>query len=430
MRIALIYPPYKHKIFSENLEVVDDEFCSAPPIILAYVAAILERSGHTVMIVDAQVLKIDMNETLSRLRSFNPDLLGFRSESYHFPDALEWMRFLKLQLGKPVFTGGPNLSLYPRETLAHDQIDFGIIGEAIDSLPRLIRALENKQDLAAVPGIAYKRPDRTVLVNAAASVPVDFDAYPFPARHLLPNDKYYSFISQRKNFTIMLTGTGCPYRCKFCAIPHEYRRRSVRNVLAEIEECYKRYSVREIDFFDAALFVDRERTLELLRQLKRLGLDLEWSCRSRVDIVDKEILKAAADAGCRQIYYGIESVDQKILDSMGKRISVGDVKNAIKLTKGCGIRTMGFFMVGNEGDTPDSVRKTIDFAKSLDLDFVQVCQVIAKPGTPLHRQISEATRVDLWKEHIRGNFLSRRLPTLWTGLTEAEIRALTQEFYF
>ncbi|MFH1061642.1 MAG: glycosyltransferase [Candidatus Omnitrophota bacterium] len=430
MRVALIYPPYNHKIFSENLQVVDEEFCFAPPIILAYVAAILEKHGHIVKILDARALAVGKEQALEILTEFNPDILGFRAETYHFHDALEWIGFLKSKLKKPVFAGGPNLTLYPEETMSHAQIDYGVIGEAIESLPKLLEALSVNKDLSGIAGIAYKQKDNKVIVNKPDAKIFDFNDYPYPARHLLANEKYYSFISQRKNFTIMLTSTGCPFTCVFCAIPSVYRIRAAQSVVNEIEFCYREYNIREIDFFDAIFFMDKTRSLEIMRKLQELNLDLEWSCRSRVDLVDAEILEAARNAGCRQIYYGIESINQSVLNNINKRISISDVKKAIFLTKKYGIRTMGFFMVGNEGDTPDSVRETIKFAKILDLDFIQVCQVIAKPGTELHLRLNKTIGIDLWQEHVLGNELKQRLPTPWSSLTEQEILSLTQEFYF
>lgn len=430
MRIALIYPPYKHKIFSENLQVVDEEFCFAPPIILAYVAAILEKHGHIVKILDVRALAVGKEQVLEILTEFNPDILGFRAETYHFHDALGWIGFLKEKIKKPVFAGGPNLTLYAEETMSHVQIDYGIIGEAIESLPKLLQALSANKDLSGIAGIAYKLNDNKLIVNKPDTRVFDFNDYPYPARHLLDNEKYYSFISQRKNFTIMLTSTGCPFTCVFCAIPNVYRIRSAQSIVNEIEFCYREYNIREIDFFDAIFFMDKARSMEIMSKLQALNLDLEWSCRSRVDLVDAEILEAARNSGCRQIYYGIESINQRILNNINKRISISDVKKAISLTKKFGIRTMGFFMVGNEGDTHDSVRETIKFAKILDLDFIQVCQAIAKPGTELHFRLNKAIGVDLWREHVLGNELKQRLPTPWSSLTEQEIRSLTQEFYF
>lgn len=429
MRVALIFPPYTHKIFTENLITVDEEFCVAPPIILAYVAAILERHGHKVIIVDAKALKLSKEGALIKILSFRPDILGFRSETYYFHEALEWIRYLKGSLGVPVIAGGINLTLYPREVLSHQEIDYGIVGEAIESLPNFLRALENGDDYSGLAGLAYKDKDGRVVINPPQNRVYDFDSYPYPARHLLPNERYYSIISQRKNFTLMLTSTGCPYWCLFCAIPISYRTRTPKNVVDEIEICYKDFGVREIDFFDAILFMPRQRVLEIFRLMQRRKLDIEWSARSRVDVVDSQILKEAARAGCRQIYYGIESVDQHILDGVNKKTNPRAVREAISLSKKYGIRTMGFFMVGNPGETKESVLRTMRFAKDLDLDFIQVCRTIPKPGTELDRLMTKLTKRDYWRMHIAGEEIKNRLPTPWTTLNEYEKEALTKKFY-
>lgn len=227
----------------------------------------------------------------------------------------------------------------------------------------------------------------------------------------------------------MLTSVGCPYRCTFCAIPFSYNTRTPKNVVDEIEVCYKDFGVREIDFFDAILFMPRERILEIFRLMQRRKLDIEWSARSRVDVVDNQILKEAARAGCRQVYYGIESVEQRILDGVNKKTDPKTVREAISLSKKYGIRTMGFFMVGNPGETVESVHKTMAFAKKLDLDFIQVCRTIPKPGTELDSLMIKLTQRDYWRMHIAGEEIINRLPTPWTGLNEYEKEFLTKQFY-
>lgn len=429
MKIALIYPPFHHKIFSENLKVVDEEFCLAPPIILAYVAAILERAGHRVKLIDANALGLSMDETLKILEDFRPDFLGVRLETYHFHQTLNWIRYLKRHLKVPVIAGGINLSLYPKETLSHFEIDYGIIGEATDSLPLLVSALENGKDFSNIKGVAHRNNGK-VIINPPQDKLVNLDSYPFPARHLLPNDKYYSFISQRKNFTIMVTTTGCPFKCIFCAISKiPYRERTPRNVVDEIEHCYRDYSIREIDLFDATLFINKDRVKEICREIRRRKIKIEWSCRSRVDLVDSELLREVSLAGCRQIYYGIESSDPQILQAINKKTDLEKIKNAIKLSKNFGIRTMGFFMIGNPGDTKETVNDTIKFAKDLGLDFIQVCRTIAKPNTELHERLKEETSVDYWRDYILGKAGEERLPSPWTELSQKEIERLTKRAY-
>jgi len=430
MRVALIFPPYRHKIFSENLKVIDEEFCHAPPIILAYVASIIRQAGHDVILLDAKTLGLSKEGALRILRDFRPDLLGFRAETYYFHDALEWMRYLKSNLNIPVLAGGLNLSLFPRETLSHSEIDYAIIGEASESLPKLMKILEEGLDIGDEPGIAYKK-DREIIINPPSGKAFEFDSFPFPARDLLPNEKYSSFLSKRKNFTIMVTSRGCPYKCNFCAIHKavDYQERSAISVVDEINQCYVRYGIREIDFFDGTFFINKKRFFEISSMLKRENVKIEWTCRSRVDVIDNEILKEASSVGCRQIFLGIESGNNDTLDRIRKGINIEQVRQAVELCRKYKVMTMGFFMIGNPGETRESVEETIRFAKELRVDFAQFCRTIAKPGTNLEEGLRQDLGLDYWREYIAGKIKEQRLPTPWTSLAADEEELLTQKAY-
>lgn len=430
MRIVLIFPPFHHRKFSENLKVVDEEFITPPPIILAYVAAIIESAGHKVILIDANALKLSKEETLRRALDFKPDMLGFRMDTYNFQETLEWIKYLKERTRLPVITGGINITNYPLESLSHPEIDYGIIGEAIESLPKFLQALETEKDFSTVEGLVWRK-NGEIKINPPKSNLVDFDTYPFPARHLLPNEKYHSFVSQRKNFTVMLTSTGCPYNCRFCIIARlPYRERTAENVLAEIEQCYYDYHIREIDIFDGTFFVNKKRSLEICEGISRRGLDIEWTCRSRVNLLDEEILSKASHAGCREINIGIESAVPEILQGINKQIEVEQVKNAVKLCNKYGIRVLGFFMFGNPGETEESLKKTIDFMKALNIDFVQVCRTVAKPNTELDDLLIEETGRDYWREFVLGKAGEERLPTPWTELNQREIEKYLKLAYY
>jgi radical SAM superfamily enzyme YgiQ (UPF0313 family) len=430
MRIALIFPPFQHRKFSENLKVVDEEFILAPPIILAYIAAILKQAGHEVCLIDANILKLSKEETLRRIENFKPDILGFRIDTYNFQETLDWIKYLKEKTKLPVITGGINITNYPLESLSHQEIDYGVIGEAIESLPKFLRVLENDGDFSAVEGLVWRK-DGEIKINPPKTNLVDFDIYPFPARHLLPNEKYHSFISQRKNFSIMLTSTGCPFKCKFCAIAHlPYRERSPRNVVDEIEQCYYDFGIREIDIFDGTFFINKKRTIEICQEIRRRGIKIEWTCRSRADVLNEEVLKEASRAGCREINLGIESVVPEILEGINKQIKVEQVKNAVKLCNKYGIRVLGFFMFGNPGETEESLKKTIDFMLSLNIDFVQICRTIAKPKTDLDDSLIKGTGRDYWREFVSGKAGEERLPTPWTGLSQRQIEKCLKLAYY
>ena len=409
--------------------MVDEEFCLAPPIILAYVAAILEKSGHKVILIDAHVLRLTKEKTLRMLRDFSPDVIGFRADTYWFHRVVEWASYFKKNLDAKIIVGGINITLYPTESLSYSCFDYGIAGEANESLPKLISAIENGEYAGDIQGVVYRNKDIVVL-NPPSEKSLSFDGYPFPARHLLPNHLYYSFTSQLKNFTIMLTSTGCPFKCSFCAIAGlPYRERSPRNVADEIEECYKRYNVHEIDFFDATFFINKERAVAICEEILKRSIKIEWSCRSRVDVVDADILKIASAAGCRKIYYGIESVSQEVLKNIKKEVERGKIIEALSLTRKYGISALGFFMVGNPGDSKESILSSMAFAKRLNLDFIQVCRTIAKPNTELNDYSIKRNGIDYWREYILGKLPEMRLSIPWSDLTEEEVEKYLRKFY-
>jgi radical SAM superfamily enzyme YgiQ (UPF0313 family) len=436
MKIAIVFPTFHHRKFSENLKVVDEEFTLSPPIILAYVAAIMEKAGHNVILIDAHALKLTKEEVLRRINIFRPDLLAFRVETYNFNETLEWIQYLKFSTGLPVLVGGINMDLYPFETMSHKEIDFGLSGEAINTLPEFLRCLENGKTYTHIPGL-YWREDGVLKYNPADFHTVDFNLYPFPARHLLPNEVYHSFVSQRKNFTIMLTQTGCPYRCKFCAISAikkyrrpAYRKRSWENVVKEIEQCYYDFGIREIDIFDATFFIDKERDIKICQEIRKRGIKIEWTCRSRVDVVDEDVLKEAAKAGCRMIFWGIESGSQEVLDAVNKDIKLEQTIYAIKTAKKYGIRNLGFLMIGNPGDTEERIYQTVKFAKKLHLDYVQICRTIAKPSTELHEELIKHTGYDYWREFILGKVGEERIPVPWSSLSQKRVEQLLKWAYY
>ncbi|MCD6093954.1 MAG: radical SAM protein [Candidatus Omnitrophica bacterium] len=430
MKIAFVHCPFNHKKFAENLKVVDEEFCVAPPIVLAYVAAIAERAGHKVALFDCRVFRWSMKEAAEKIKRFGPDLLAFRFDTYNFHQTLSWARYLKERFKIPVLAGGINFSLYPFESMTHNTIDYAIIGEAIYSLPRFLEVLERGSDFSKIPGLAYRNQEK-VKLNPPTEELANFDDYPFPARHLLPNERYSSFLTQRRNYTIMLTTTGCPYDCPFCAIASlPYRVRSSQSVIAEIRECYEKYGIREIDFFDATFFMNRERDFAIFRAIQKEGWDIEWACRSRVDVVDDEILKEAAKAGCRRVYFGIESSQPEVLKAIRKKINISQIRRAIDTSHRYGIKVMGFFMVGNPGETKKTVENTLKFAKRLNLDFVQFSRAIAKPGTQWAKDLARESGGDYWREFILGKVEEKRLPTPWTNLNEEDIEKYTKRAYY
>ena len=435
MKLALVHIPFGHRRFSENLKVVDEEFILSPPIILAYVAAIAEQAGHRVEIVEAHARRLTVEQAANAVERMGADAICARLDVYGFQQSISWLRRLKAITGLPVIAGGIAVTDYPADVMTREEIDYAIIGEAVGRLPRLLRALEWGESIPDdLDGVAYRDGGR-VIINPPRGEAVPFDDYPLPARHLLPNHLYRSFVSQRRNFTIMLTSTGCPFKCVYCAIvPLKVRARDPERVVEEIEHCVKEHGVREIDFFDATFFLHRDRSMVLMDLIRRRKLDLEWTCRSRVDVVDDELLASARAAGCRMIYYGIESGSHAILHNVRKQTNTDQIREAMLATRRQGIRTLGFLMVGNPGETRGTIRQTIRFARGLKLDYVQICRTIAKPGTELDQRLQEETGEDYWAQFIRGERGEERLPMPWIDMPqdqlEHELKRAYYSFYF
>ena len=429
MRIGLVFNPFSYKVHEENIRISQKYFGLFTPLSLAWVAAIAEKAGHEVILIDARTLQLSRQETLDILRDFSPDLLGFMMTTYMFPETLEWIRFLKGHLKVPVMIGGYNLRVYPRESLAHSGIDFGIVEHAYYTLPALLHELSKQEpDFEAVPGLVYKKNGQVIVTPHPQEI--IFDHFPNPARHLLPNELYAEFPTERKNYTVMVTSLGCPYGCEFCEAGRTaYNPRSPETVIREIQECYEQYGIREIDFFDYEFTADKKRVLSICRLICERRMDFIWACRSRIDTVDRELLTAMRAAGCRRIYFGIELGIESILKCINKGITPSKTEEVINLCRELGIKTLGFFLVGAPGETKETFRKTLAFAKRLDLDYVKFSKCLAKPLTPLWKEMVSATGRDYWKDWILGQERDRALPRPWTILNNAEIDRLVRNAY-
>ena len=434
MRIALIYPPFGNIENQPNIKAVADNYGLFPPLSLAYVAGILQHAGHKVKLIDANALRLSKQEVLKEVRDFSPDLLAFTVTTYLFYPVLKWIRYLKENTGLKVLIGGVHMGLYPKETLSHKEIDYGIIGEAEEALPKLISALETKKSLKDISGICYRKGNKVIVTKPRALIK-NLDNIPFPLRDQLPNNKYCSFVSTKKNFATMITARGCPFKCIYCEQGNTpYRMRSAANIVDEIEKCYNKYKVKEIDFFDPEFTINKKHVIGICKEIKRRGINIAWSCRSRVDTVDNEMLKEMSKAGCYRIYYGIESGVPSILKTLKKGTNLEIIRKNIALTKKNNIMTFGYFMIGSPGETKETIKRTVKFAKELNLDYAQFSKVSTLPGTELYKMLKPQLGYDYWQKFILNEKNRITLPRYRCSLSEEEIeeevRKAYMQFYF
>jgi len=402
-----------------------------PPLNLCYVASIIRQYGHEVRLIDLQVERISFNELIRYIKEYKPDILGFTITTYLFHPVREWIKSIKDIVHIPVLVGGFHLSLYPFETMIHPEIDFAIIGFNPKTLQEFFSNFGNPDSYSNIEGLCYKRGGEVFINKVNRKNSIDLNGFPFPARDLLKNDRYGNFISQKKNFTAMLTGIGCFFRCKYCASTlTECIMRSPENVVNEIEECFYKYNIREIDFYDQTFTLDKKRTLEICNEIIKRRLKIIWTIRTRTDLIDRELLEAMKEAGLYRIMYGVESASQDIIDRLNKNENLSRMQETINLTHRYGINILGFFMFGCPGETIESLEQTKNFALTMPFDDIQVSRFTLFPGTVFYREYMEGTgNDDYWKNYVVDRKSVGRLPLLDTSFNPEEIEKYIKKMY-
>ncbi len=430
LRVALVYPPYGPVKNEPGIKVVKENYGLFPNLSLLYVAGTLEEAGCSVLFLDAHAEGLTLAQTRSRVRRFRPHFVGYTITTYLFHQVLRWIEAIKAECDVPVIVGGVHLGIYPLETLAHRAIDYGVTGEAETTLVPLLVALSRGEEPRGVPGVVYRDGEGRVRVTAAAPLLQNIDAAPFPARHLIDNGLYYSFVSRYRNFSPIITSRGCPYRCIFCEQGSKpFRGRSAANVAAELEVGHREHGVCEFDFFDSSFTIDKARVLAVCDEIRKRKLDIAWSARSRPDCVDREMLRAMARAGCMRIYYGIESGNTGILATLRKHSDLEQIRQVLDETRRAGIDTFGYFMIGSPGETFETVEQTIRFAIRLDLDYAQFSKVTPMPATELYDMYLSEAGHDFWRAFVLDESVDEPMSRPGTALTEEEVTALTREAY-
>lgn len=398
-RIALVNPPHSLTERYGSMRTVGN---TMPSLGLLGLAAILRDSGFAVAVVDAPSRNLGYAAALAELESFGPDAVGMTAFTPSVFNAAKMAGLVKERLsGVPVVLGGPHVSALPADTLARfTDFDLGVVGEGDDAVAPVFRALLDGGDPGAIPGIALRRGGAVAETPRAAPIR-DLDRLPHPAWDLLPafpaRYRPAAHTYRRLPAAIMFTARGCPESCVFCdrsVFGNAVRGFSAEYVVDEMESLVRRWGIKDLTIYDDIFPLFKPRLLRVCELIRQRGLDLTWSCNSRVNFADPETLRAMRAAGCWQIGYGIESGDQEILDRIVKRTRLEDIERAVRMTEEAGIRTKGFFMIGLPGETPETIRRTISFARRLPLSDYQTCFFTPLPGTAVRAGLSRWGALD------------------------------------
>ncbi|NLH48941.1 MAG: radical SAM protein [Myxococcales bacterium] len=384
-RVLLVVPRYADRISNVAQTTV------GPPLGLAYLAAALRQRGIRVEILDANAEGLSDAATVARAIAARPDVIGLTAVTPTADQcgrlAAEWKRRLPSAY---IVMGGIHPTVEPEKTLARlPAIDLLVRGEADVRFADLLIGLRDGKAPADFPGLAWREEGGSIRVAAIPPELADLDALPFPARELLPMDRYQGPDGAR--FTTMIGARGCPGRCIYCSVNQAFggrlRLRRPDGIVAEMRECRERFDTRLFGFIDDTFTTDRDWVRQLCERMAAAGLpeQARWFCLTRVDRVDRDLLAAMKRAGCFKVELGIESGDQAVLDYLGKGVSPTQIRDSFRWARQAGLQTLAFVMLFSPAETPATLAATKRMIFQADPDLLQASFCTPYPGTQLAR---------------------------------------------
>lgn len=403
-RVLLIHPPLTTPVVeAPSLE---------PPLGLAYLAAMLEREGYEVKILDAVAsgvrnikrdgdyvrVGLDDSDIQSYVREFAPHLVGVSAAFTETAADSHHVARLVKEVDREILVvfGGAHTTALPETVLADDNVDIVVKGEGEATLLELVQSIGDRKGIYRLPGTVV-RGDSGIVHNPDREFIPDMDSLPFPAYHLLPmevylhkGEYYMNDWAMRPPRLNVVTSRGCPGRCVFCSIHgiwgFGWRARSPKNVVDEIESLVRDWGIGEVAFQDDNITLDKERMMAICDEIIARRLKIRWCTPNGVAIwtLDEELIRKMRQGGCWRLSFGIESVWPETQKFVGKRIPVEKVNNAIRWANNSGIWTHGTFIIGFPLEPLESIKATVDYAVNSDLDFAHVYLATPYPGTELH----------------------------------------------
>ncbi len=409
------------------------------PLGYLYVSAVLKQAGHQVLFLHHTG---DRERTASALAAFRPDLV-VAGTSYKFHNncpaptirpALEVVRTGK-EMGAATLLMGPLNAVFQDLVVSEPALDGMTLNEPEEIVRDAARALAQGGDLAQVPGLVLAREGRPEMTGPAPFP--DPDSLPFPDREAIDFRKYIKDTYFGRRAADVLSSRGCPFNCTYCfgaarskrnayTTGPSFRAVSPERVVEEIDLLYRRWGVRAVKFNDIEFCVSQKRVAAICEGLLRLKRpDLRWRAVTRATSVAPELLALMRRAGCRSIYYGVETGDADLLRAMNKKVTLEEIREVVARTWEAGIRPEASFLLGVPGETEESACRTIRFALELNPFLATFHVFVPYPGTLLENRIGKRPDLDLdqWDVyHLRANTSLCEVPT-------QRLRELVQKAY-
>ncbi len=417
-RVQLFFPPMVFPKFQSRQTALF-------PLGLGYIAAVLEKDGCEVSLVDCPtegyetlteigkdrvVYGLTEAQIRTRIESYRPDMIGI---SCLF-STLEKRMLRIAQIARevdptiPIVVGGPHVSAFYDQLIDHAAVDYCVIGEGEETIQELVRSFNGKASLESVPSVCYRR-GGTVIHQPRVRYIEDLDIVPFPARHLVDTERYFAISEPqglrfdgetRVRVAQMTTSRGCPFRCTYCGKDvtwgKPYRTRSAANVLDEMEHLIREYRVQHFAFQDDNFTADMARAAEIFDGIVQRGFNITFECPNGlgVNFLSPPLLEKMKAAGCSSFTIAVESSNDATLLRVKKPNYIKLAPPIVKKARELGIEVRGFFMIGFPGEKLEEIRKTIDYARNLKLAVTNFAIVTPLPGTVLYNQCVEKGLLD------------------------------------
>lgn len=439
IKILLINPPYT------NFEGMKESGGHSMPLNLGYLASYLrDKMDCEIKICDAEVMGMDYKQIREIIKNFYPDILGITCPTPTMRHVFRIAEITKKEINPKcvVVVGGIHPTVMPRETIKDPNIDFVVIGEGEITFHELIKSIiNNDNNFQNIDGLCFKK-NEDIIVTKTRQLIANLDEIPFPARDLFDLRRYYSAPTKKVSSELagpILTSRGCAFNCIHCISRSIWGRmvrfRSVENVIGEFEQCITKYGIKEFNIYDDTFTLNNERAMKICDEIIKRKWKIWWIAFSRVNTITEELAAKMKKAGCRKISFGLESGSQKILDIMRKSATLDMARRAVDIVRKQGIRVHASFMLGNVGETKETIRETVNFAKSLDLDNATFFITSPFPGTELYEIAKKEGFITLqtkWEEFAP---LTNASPILiQKNLSKEELvwwqKKAFKEFYF
>lgn len=421
MRVCLINVPNTYELVGNDPVIIKDQQGVYPPLGILYIAAVMKKRGFEVHIIDAQADGSDHDQVAEKVLQMKPDMVGITAMTFTLVDCKLVIKAIRKRLKTIIVVGGPHTAIYPDECFDPEGLDadYVVVGEGEKTLVRLAEDIE----LGKAKDKIYRQ----------LTFIEDLDELPFPARELTDMQSYYSVLSTDTPTTTAFSSRGCPFSCAYCdrpALGKGFRAMSATRVADEMEWCQKA-GIKEIFFYDDTFSVSMKRVTEICTEIKRRNIKIKWDIRTRVNVVNEELLKTMKEAGCERIHFGVETANPRVVKELQKGTTNLQVEKAFDLCKRFGIKTLAYFMMGNPTETWEDVMETFALSNRIKPDFMQMTILSPFPATQVYlRALQEGViEGDPWRDYARKINDDFR-PPLWDQIySRDELEKNLRKFY-